>query len=87
MQQTGFHLRSPMWETKDLQVSKRVNESFLAKGDIYAYRVSGRAASLKSSSLCKLAFLLLVLKPWGSECDLWRSEVICFTPGCPEATH
>lgn len=45
MQQTGFHLRSSTWETNDLAVSKRVNESFLAKGDIYAYRVSGRATS------------------------------------------
>lgn len=45
MQETGFHLRSSTWETNDLAVSKRVNESFLAKGDIYAYRVSGRATS------------------------------------------
>lgn len=40
---------------KDLPVSKRANESFLAEGDIYAYRVSGTAASLSSSYFCHMA--------------------------------
>lgn len=48
MQQRGFHLRSSTRETKDLQVSKRANESFLAERDIYAYGVSAQPLHLVS---------------------------------------
>lgn len=85
MQQTGFHLRSSTRETKDLPVSKRANESFLAKGDIYAYRVTGRAASL---SLPLFFFFCHMAPPRSLGIEalgvyVWPlgSEVICFTPG------
>lgn len=83
-----FHLRFSTRETKDLPVSKRANESFLAKGDIYAYRVSGTAASLTFSCVCHMALPSSpLLKPWGSKSDPWRSEITCFTPGDSKPTQ
>lgn len=70
--QMGFHLRSSTQETKDLPVSKRANESFLAKRDIYACRISGTAfpISATSTSTFPSSLAIRALRVW-----VWPSEV------------
>lgn len=75
IQQTGFHVRSSMKETKDLPVSKGGNKSFLAEGDTYAYRVSTTTAVplTSSSSVINLASSLCTNKTLGVR--VWPLEV------------
>lgn len=80
VQQTGFHLRSSMRETKDLPISKRADESFLARGDI-------RFAKPFPIPLIRLSIPLWLLKPWGVWVWPQRSEVACFTPGHTKPTQ
>lgn len=70
--QMGFHLRSSTQETKDLPVSKRAHESFLAKRDIYAYRISGTAFPISATSTSTFPSSLAIrsLGVW-----VWPSEV------------